>query len=218
MELFDFIQKFFVFLLPGIIGIYLYSCLNVQKEQHYYFVFLKMIMLSFTSYFVTDCLFGLTNVLIPCFPWKAIDIIHHIGSMDITIETPNVITAIVVALLLSCIFTKATYNNWLFKAANKLKLTRRIDNQSVWEHVFDNDDIVVIRDSVTKNTYYGKVSSFSDNSTNREIYLDDVRVFDAESNPLYDAERVYLSRAHNEFVIEVFDYLNSKEGDKKDGQ
>lgn len=96
-----------------------------------------------------------------------------------------------------------------------MKLTRRIDNQTVWEHVFDDNDVIVLRDSVTGNTYYGKVYSFSDNSENREIYFENVSVFDENSDFLYHAEKLYLSRVHNEFTIEIQDDTQTGEGERK---
>lgn len=214
MDIFEFFQKFFVILLPGILGSYLYSTLNVQKEQHYYFEFLKIIMISFVSYLFIDIFFGGLKKLFPCFVLGSIDIIHQIGVSDSIIPTANVLASIVIALLLACLLTKARYENWLFRIANFLRLTRRIDNQTVWEHFFDDSDIVVLRDQVTKNTYYGKVHSYSDNSENREIYFENVYVFDEESAPLYHADKLYLSRLHNEFTVEIQNDSQSTKGEK----
>lgn len=215
MDIFEFIQKFFLILLPGILGSYLYASLNVQKEQHYYFEFLKMIMISFVSYLLTDALFSGVKRLFPCFVYDSIDIVHQIGAAEAVIPTANVLASIVFALILACILTKAGYENWLFRLANKLKLTRRIDNQTVWEHVFDDSSVVVLRDLITKNTYYGKVVSYSDNSDNREIYFENVYVFNEVSEPLYHAEKLYLSRAHNEFTIEIQDDSTDSKGERK---
>lgn len=215
MDIFEFIQKFFLLLLPGILGSYLYASLNVQKEEHYSFEFLKMVMISFASYLATDILFWGIRKLFPCFICAPIDIIHKIGSTETAIPTANVLVSIGFALFLACILTKARYENWMFKLANKLRLTRRIDNQTVWEHVFDDSDIVVLRDYVTQNTYYGKVISFSDNSENREIYFENVSVFNKESDFLYRAENLYLSRAHNEFAVEIHDDSVDDEGERK---
>ena len=214
MDIIEFVQKFFLFLLPGILGSYLYASLNVQKEQHYYFEFLKMIMMSFVSYLLTDILFGGINWLFPCFIYDPIDIVHQIGATEATIPTGNVLVSIVFALAVACVLTRAGYENWLFRLANRMKLTRRIDNQTVWEHVFDNNDVIVLRDLITGNTYYGKVYSFSDNSENREVYFENVSVYDKNSGFLYHAEKLYLSRLHNEFTVEVHDDTRVDEGER----
>lgn len=218
MDLCTFFQKFFVILLPGILGTYVYASLNVQKEQHYFFEILKMIMISFVSYLLTDMLFGTIKKFFPCFVCSPIDIIHQIGASNAVIPTANVLVSVLFAILFACLLTKAGYENWIFRIANKLRITRRIDNQTVWEHVFDDSDVVVLRDQITKNTYYGKVTSYSDNSENREIYFEDVYVFDEKSNPLYHAEKLYLSRAHNEFTVEILDDSQDTEGEKNNEQ
>lgn len=203
MEILTFIQKFFILLLPGTIGILLYNKINIHKEQHYYFEFLKIIIYSFFSFVIVDVVFWTIKSLFPCFVWSPINILNHISSNNIHIPEENTISAIIVAVIIACIITKVNYNNWLFKLANKLNLTHRLDNQPVWEHIFDDSDVVVLRDYITKNTYYGKVIAYSDNSDIREICFNDVYVYDEKSEFLYHATELYLSRAYNEFSIEV---------------
>lgn len=215
MDLLNFIQKYFVFLIPGIIGILLYHTLNIHKDQHYYLEFVKIILYSLFSFTFTDITFWIIKELFPCFICSPINVIQYISSAEIVIPTANVIVSTIFAVLLACILTKANNKNWIFRLANKLKLTRRIDNQSVWEHAFDTNDIIVFRDYITKNTYYGKVLSFSDNSEIREIRFQDVRVFDEHSSLLYHAEELYLSRAHNEFSVEIHNYNENAETEKK---
>lgn len=205
MDILTFLQKFFVLLLPGTIGILIYNKINIHKEQHYYFEFLKIITYSFFAFLIVDVVFGVIKSLFPCFVWSPINILNHIDSNSIILPEENTIAAIIVSILIACIITKINYDNWLFKVANKLNLTRRLDNQPVWEHIFDKTDIIVLRDYVTKNTYYGKVVSYSDNSDIREICFNDVYVYNEKSDFLYHATELYLSRAYNEFSIEVQD-------------
>lgn len=203
MSVLDFIQKYFVFLLPGLIGILLYNKVSIHKEEHYYFEFLKMILYSFASFLFSDAIFWIIKRFFPCFVYHPINIINFLSSSKTNLPVANTIVAILFSILFSCLLTKANYNNWIFNIANKLKLTRRIDNESVWEHLFDTTVVVVLRDFVTENTYYGSVESYSDNSINREILFNDVYVFDKYSQYLYHAESLYLSRNHNEFTIEI---------------
>lgn len=220
MEILTFIQKFFVLLLPGTIGMLLYNKINVHKEQHYYFEFLKIIMYSYFSFLLVDVVFGAIKSVFPCFSWSPIHILNYIGSNDVLIPKENTIFAVICAILISFIITKMNYENWLFRIANKLSLTRRLDNEPVWEHIFDDTDIIVLRDYITKNIYYGQVVSYSDNSDIREIYFNDVYVYNENAKFLYHAIGLYLSRAYNEFSIEVqdkTDVLNIKEV-KEDGE
>jgi len=215
MDILTFIQKYFVFLLPGIIGILLYHKLNIHKEQHYYLEFVKVITYSIFSFVFADAVFWIIKKLFPCFIYSPINIIHYLTSNVTSIPTANVVLAMIFALVFACVLTKANSQNWLFTLANKLKITRRIDNQPVWEHAFDTDDIVILRDYITKNIYYGKVISYSDNSEIREIKFEDVRVYDERANFLYYAEELYLSRTHNEFSIEIQNYNDNQEKETK---
>lgn len=205
MSVLEFVQKYLIFLLPGIIGVLLYNKINIHKEQHYYLEFIKMILYSFFSFLLSD----LTAYLMPCqllhSTFSPINILKYIYSDKSELPTINIIFAILWALIISCILTKSNYNNWIFRIANKLKLTRRIDNEPVWEHFFDKGSIVNLRDLVTGNIYYGSVASFSDNCDNREIYFDDVYVYNDQAELLYHSTGLYLSRAHNEFILEIPD-------------
>ena len=213
MDILTILHKFFVILLPGTIGMLLYNKINVHKEQHYYFEFLKIITYSFFSFMVVDLVFAMIKHMFPCFIWAPTNILTQIGSDSVFIPEENVIAAIIVAVIIASFVTKMNYDNWLFKVANKLHLTYKLDNQPVWEHIFDEVDVVVLRDYITKNTYYGKVVSYSDNSDIREICFKDVYVYNENSDFLYHATKLYLSRGYNEFSIEVqdeADQLNMK--------
>ena len=47
MDIIEFIQKFFILLFPGIVGVFLYNTLSIRREQHYALEFLKMLCVSF---------------------------------------------------------------------------------------------------------------------------------------------------------------------------
>lgn len=211
MTLIEFIQKFFLFLLPGACGTLLFDALIIRKGANYYIELLRLVFLSFVSFFIVDCIFGIIRKFIPCFIYAPIDIVHQIGANEVSFPTANVIVAILFSLIIACILVKARSENWVFKFANRFKLSRRIDNQPVWERAFDDNNIVVLRDQITNNTYYGVVSSFSDNSEIREMILSNVDVYNELSEFLYHTEHLYISRAHNEFTIETYDYSADKD-------
>lgn len=223
MELIEFIQKLFLILLPGIIGVLVINELTIHKEQHYYLELIRVFTYSFFSFLIPDILIRIINCMLricKCsIRFETVDIVKHIASENFTIKTHNEIFAICCAILLSVLITKVKNDNLIFHIAHKLNITRRIDNQSVWDSVFDIDSIVVIRDFVTTNTYYGRVEKYSDNCENREILLKEVRVFDQEGTFLYECESLYLSRQHNEFSIEIYNYEDkSQESEEQENE
>lgn len=210
MEFIEFIQKFFIFLVPGILGLIIFNYYNPHKQRHYYIEFLYIILCSFFSLLTVDIVFGLIKLLFPCFIFKSLDIIRYISTMDGTMPTSNMIFSIIIAVTYALIGTKLNYHNTLFKIANKFKITYRTNNTTVWEQALAIKSYLVVRDYVTKNTYFGQVIEFSDNSEIRELLLNNVNVYDEESNFLYHAEEVFLSRLHNEFSIETYNYKNNQ--------
>ena len=129
---------------------------------------------------------------------------------EIHLPTENVLAASIMGIMSVCLMTKAEYEDWIFHLANRLGLTNRADDKSVWDRVFDNGSVVTIRDMETTNTYYGEVYLFSDRGSQRELLLQDVDVYDNSSNFLYHMDFLYLSREHNRFTIEKRD-LNMPE-------
>ena len=217
MEIVEFIQKFILLLLPGIIGVFLFDAINIRVQKHYYFEFLRILCFSIAAFCVSDGILWTIKKLFPCFILAPVNIIAQINAFAIEIPVSNEFIAIVTAIVLSGMLTKAHSTDLLFKIAYRLNLSRRVDNAPVWENAFNESSIVVIRDQVTKNTYYGRVDRISDNSDIRELLLHDVRVYNDESELLYHTKSVYMSRCQNEFTIEVFDYDDNSQEDKNNG-
>ena len=202
MEMADLIQKFFLLLLPGMIGMSLYYQLNIHEKLHYYFEFLKLIGISVASYLLSDCVFFVCGILIPWFPRPA-NILAELSESPVNLPAPNVFAAVFASLVIACVMTKANYEGYLFRIANRLNLTSRFDNRDVWEHLFEYGNAVVLRDMVTENIFYGKVLVASDNSEKREILMSEVDVYNQEYEWLYHADLLYLSRDHNQFTAEI---------------
>ena len=103
MSVLEFIQKYFIFLIPGIVGVLLYNKINIHKEQHYYLEFIKMILYSFLSFLFCDAMFWAIKKIVPCFIFSPINIIEYISSADSTIPTANVFVSIVCAIVFACL-------------------------------------------------------------------------------------------------------------------
>ena len=223
MEFAELIQKFFLVLLPGTLGMLLYNKLNIRKEQHDYLEILQLICVSVASYLLADFVFWILN-FIPGFPIQPVNILNELGKSEINLPAPNIFAAVLASIFIVCVMTKANAGHWLFFAANFLGVTKRTENLPVWDQFFDNfltdaDDqigLLVLRDFVTKNTYYGKIWMVSDDSEKREILFENVIVLDEQSRFLYYANFLYLSREHDQFVIEV--NPRPKKHEKNDGK
>ncbi|MBQ7921735.1 MAG: hypothetical protein IJ325_04040 [Clostridia bacterium] len=203
MDIANFIQKFFLYLLPGIFGLIIFEHLTPQKERHYYKEFVFSFILSFVSFLIVDILISLFNLLCPKSTVQPLNIVAYISNMQGVIPNGIFFASCIVSIIIALFLIKCDYKQWLFKLAKKLKLSNRNDNLSVWESIFENDPVVTLRDNITGNTYFGTVTSISDNCDKREILFENVRVFSEEGDELFAANTLYLSRNHNEFTIET---------------
>ena len=213
MDFVNFIRATFVFFLPGVLGMLLYNYLNAIKEFVIYIQAIKVILISFFSFLFTDGIFWLLDLIFENTYIKPVNIIKYITNTSNAMPISNMCVAMIFSLIIAIIFTKLDSHNTIFKLAKKTNLTYKVSSKPVWETSLSQKEYVVVRDYVSKNTFYGQVIEYSDDSSIRELLLKDVSVFTEESQLLYNAEEVFLSREHNEFSIEIFDYSKQSEGE-----
>ncbi len=215
MDIVDFIQKFFIYLLPGIFGVIIFNILNPHKERQYLIETVYALLLSFASFAIIDVIFGGIKKLFPCFVCDKINIISYVTNMDTEIPTENFLCATIAAVILVFILTFINSQNIIFKVARFIHITNRNDNLSVWEVFLENNRCVTLRDTITNNTYYGIIKIYSDNSDLREIYMNDVDVYNETGEHQYHLKDLYLSRNHNEFTLETFTECEDKQDEKE---
>lgn len=213
MEFVNFIRTTFVFFLPGVLGMMLYNYLNPPKEFIIYVQAIKSILISFFSFLCVDGVFGLIDLRFENRFIKPVNIIKYITNSNTEMPISNMCVAMIFSLIIALVFTKLDSHNIIYKLAKKTNLTYKVSSKPVWETSLSQKEYVVVRDYVSKNTFYGQVIEYSDDSSIRELLLKDVSVFTEESQLLYNAEEVFLSREHNEISIEIFDYSKQSEGE-----
>ncbi len=205
MELANFITKFFLLLIPGTIGILLFYYLNPVKERHYYIEFMKISIFSFLSFSLTSwSIWFSKSSPIPFDPVQLFtNNAANIGSNELMLS-------IVFAVILSLVASKINSGNYLFKLLNKIKIINKTSNNQVWDIALRELSVISVRDLKYKLVYYGCLVDYSDNSDIRELYLSNVDVY-SDSSLLYKAEKLYISRNHDEIIVEVSDYSTREE-------
>lgn len=215
MTIFDFIQQFILFIIPGVIS-YLYFCyLTGRKLQSDLFTIAIIFIYSTCSFLLGDLLLILIN-LVSCFNFKLADVVQILTGNTNGITVPNLLVAIVSAVLLGIVTVLFSDKRLLFRLANRLRITRRTDNDEVWDYMFDFQPWVIVRDYVSGNVYYGCVIKYSDRNALRELLLIDVRVW-SKNDGEYHMEQIYISRAPSEFSIEI-DQYNKEEDTNEESE
>lgn len=212
MTVFDFIQQFILFIIPGVITYLLFCYLTGKRLQSDLFA-IAIIFISSTGSFLLGNLLLIILNIVPQFNFKLADVAQILTGNTNGITIPNLIAAIVSSVVLATVSVLFWDKRLLFRFANRLKITGRTDNNEVWDYMFDAQPWVIVRDYVSNNVYYGCVLKYSDNNTIRELLLIDVSVW-SKNDGNYHMEQIYIARAPSEFSIEIDKY--NKETDKNE--
>ena len=213
MTIFDFISRFILFLVPGLILHTAFSYLTGKKPLKDTTSLLFVFLDSIVSIFTANIILYFANYLC-CRNWPLIQITKIISGECQNISLFELGISIACAVILVLVFVAVHEKNVLFRIANFLKITNKRDNSDVWTYIFDNDQWVIIRDYISGNTYYGLVETFSDTGEHRELLLKEVSVTSPKGRK-YKMKKVYLSRNPSEFTLEI-DYFEKRKNHGKD--
>lgn len=213
MTVFDFIQQFILFVIPGVIT-YLLFCYLTGKSPFKDLLTVAIIFICSTVSFVLGNLFLMLINKIFCTDMPLADVAQILAGNTKGLTVSNVISAIIASIVIGELAVLFWDKNILFKIANFLHITGRTDNDEVWDNMFDSQPWVIVRDYVSNNVYYGCVVKYSDRTAIREILLVDVMVF-SKNDGDYHMEQVYISRAPSEFSIEIDKYNEETKNNEK---
>ena len=210
MTVYDFIEKFILFVIPGV-TFYLLFCYMTGKRPLTDIMSVIVIFITSALAFLCGNVIILLVDLFPKYNYPIVDVSSMLTGNN-TITTSGFVSAMLSTVIICVVAVFVWDKNILFKIANRLRITHRIDNFAVWDYLFDQQPWVIIRDYVTGNVYYGFVARYSDGNEVRELLLEDVHVWSKKDGD-YRMEKVYLSRRPSEFSIEIDNYNERKDDD-----
>lgn len=213
MSYFDLIAQFLLFLIPGLILYAQFQYLTGKQYtvelQSVTFVFIAAIL----SYLCGDLILMALDLL-PGIELEPVDVVQVLSGDDRSLTTPGVACAIAAAPILGIAAVAVVEKRLMFRLLIRLGVSRKADNEDVWDSLFEKQTWIVLRDHVTHNTYFGQVERYSDRGELRELLLEDVQVWeegvDEPGDEGYHMEKVYISRHPSEFVIEIDDYTKGR--------
>ena len=204
MSVFDFIQQFILFVIPGVITYLLFCYLTGKTPLKDLLTVTIIFICSTVSFFIGNRFLMIIN-LFPCVDIQLADVAQILAGNTKGLTVPNVISSIVASIILAELAVLFWDKRILFRIANRLRITGRTDNDEVWDNMFDSQPWVIVRDYVSSNVYYGCVVKYSDRTTIRELLLVDVMVY-SKNDGDYHMEQVYIARSPSEFSIEIDKY------------
>ena len=212
MTLFDFVSKSILFLIPGLISHTIFSYLIGEKPLREASSICYVLVESSLACLIANICIWIGNryfyATIPLIKVEAI-----LSGTGVEMSTSGLTISIICAIGLGYILVGLYEKNAMFKVANTLKLSNRLDNKDVWTYLCDNHHWIIVRDYVSGNVYYGNIETYSDTGGRRELLLRDVSVFSLRDGE-YKMDRVYLSRESSEFSVEIDDYRKEMDDGK----
>lgn len=210
MTVFDFIERFILFVVPGVVGYSLFCYFTGKRHSSELFSIAYIFIISILAFLFGNAMLLLVNCL-PNIHFQVVNVAQILSGDKQSLSTAGLVCAIIASIIIGLSAVGVYEHNLLFRLANKIKLTNRVDNTDVWEYLFYEQPWVVVRDYITGNTYFGKVIKFSDSENNkpREILLKNVDVYSVDDGD-YEMEQVYLARLPSEFSVEIADYTKER--------
>jgi len=126
-------------------------------------------------------------------------------STDSNIPFKEVAWASLIGILAGIVISGIIQHKLLFKLAQKLKISSKYGDDSLYLHFLNSKEIdeIYVRDLKNKLTYHGIIESYSEQEKEKEIVLRNVTVYRYDdSTKLYDVPRLYLNFNQEEIKIE----------------
>lgn len=214
MELSSFTIRIILLFFPGIVATALFRLLsnkgNIDNREY----FVKSLIYSFLSYGILILLSLIINMVTKCTFFNAL------ADSSVPINYIEVLMATIIAILVSIGSLYISNYNLLYKIGTKIKITTNTGEIDVWGELFNNsnkgiEDYVYIIFLDKKIIYGGAVSNFSLFGQNREVVLNNVRVFEdiGERQELRSMEKAYLQFTKDDNVI--IEIVANKNEEKK---
>ena len=206
MELTEFTFKLIILCIPGITCYILLSRLigkfnkDILEKILIIFLYAGLIYVIYGSFcYIRNAIF---------YQGYKCSLINNFFKNNINIDLWDIFGLEVTSILLAIFSSYAFSWNWLNRIGIKFGATNRYGDEDIWEHFNNNianEKWVFVRDHKYKLIYFGFLDLWSDSEKKREIVLSTVDVFHAD-NPdtkLYDSDKIYLSRNHDDLTIEI---------------
>jgi len=205
MNLSEFAFRIIFIFIPGLIAFNIVNKLTFHKEFKIPDILLGSLTYGFLCYLVYYFIFILIPSKLPSFPSQTFYFTESLTNSQAKLNFQEIAVVTVLAIPIGLALSALENYKILYKLANKLKISDKLDDIGVWNKAFDSplNHWVVIRDIQNDLMYQGWVESFSDGLDNNEILLRDVKVFrNSDQDFLYPVPGLYISLSKDNLRIE----------------
>jgi hypothetical protein len=206
MNLSEFAFRIIFIFIPGLIAFNIISKLTFHKDFKASDILLGSLTYGFVCYLIYYFMCVIINKL-TFFHTQNFYFGESLTNPQAKLNFQEIAVVTLLAVPIGLILAALINHNVLFKLANKLMISDKLDEISLWNKVFDSslNHWIVIRDIQNDLMYRGWVDSFSDGLDKNEILLRDVEVYrNSEQGVLYSVPGLYISFNKDENLMIEF--------------
>lgn len=184
------------------------TSLTSQRKFEQFLFTVKALVYGLISFTVLGLIYRLLGV--------QFDVLDFSDGSRFLDRLDEIAWSVPVALLLGALSTANKTHRWVVRFLRWTHITDFSGTDDIWEFVQGMrgqiGEYVYVRDFENNLVYRGHVMAYSDDSEERELLLDDVSVFNLESEFMFNLDRIYLSfpkaSARLEFPGEAMETVN----------
>lgn len=210
MEFSDFTIRLILILIPGAIATLIVEAITIHKKWAPIRFFVSASILGVLSFAFLQILYWasqlLTDINFSCEDFKSLQTWSAILQKNSEINPSEIVFCIPVSVIVGFFISYLIQHKILYRVAWKYNVSSKYGDDSLYYHYLNKNEVdwVYVRDKTNGLTYRGQVNSFSEDSSNKEILLNNVTVYDyVTSKELYSLKSIYIQFHNRDVSIEL---------------
>ncbi|HHK5576168.1 TPA: hypothetical protein ACQUH6_000920 [Neisseria polysaccharea] len=215
-----------IILFPGLIATIMCDKLIVHQNKWDIFKYaIYSFLFGVLSYFSLQMVKFIHNEFIvyilkplPKFDSNKLDVWNIIQNEKSPLNLTEIALATGIAPLLAIFITYIVNKKLLHKYAQSMGLSLKYGDENLYSYYLSQKNIenIYIRDKSSGMIYVGLLSAYSESDMFQELALEDVYVYTfEESELLYVADSIYLSRPQGTLSIEINPRIHEEKNEKE---
>ncbi len=223
MNLSEFAFKIIFIFIPGLIAFNIIRSLTFHKEFKTPDILIGSLTYGFICYVIYYFIFILILNQIPLIPERQFYLVEALINSQAQLNFQEIAITTFLAIPTGIIMAALVNYKLIYKIANKLKISYKLDDLGVWNKAFESpfNDWIIVRDHKSDLMYRGWIEAFSDGLDSKEILLRDVEVYrNSDAELLYPIPGLYISFSGDDNIkieFQSWDYTENMNNNDQGG-
>ncbi len=205
MNLSEFAFRMILIFIPGLIAFNIVDKLTFHKEATTQNIISNSLTYGFICYLVYYFFFNFIPSKFLHLPISTFYFAEMLTNSQAKLNFEEIVLVTLLAVPIGLGLSALINHKVLYKMANKLNISDKVDDIGVWNTAFDSSSNhwVIIRDNQKDLIYQGWIESVSDGLDIHDILLRDIKVYrHSDGTYFYSVPRIYLAFSRDNLNIE----------------